>query len=68
MIAFMKVWQNMHPSCSFVLHSKTLDVATDISCTVMAEQKNGDEGNAAHVIIMEDINKVPYCYVVTLLS
>ena len=49
----------MHPSCSFVLHLTTLDVATDISCTVMAEQKNGDEGNAASVMVMEDINKVP---------
>ena len=46
----------MHPSCSFVLHLTTLDVATDISCTVMAEQKNGD---AASVMVMEDINKVP---------
>ncbi|KAI0224801.1 hypothetical protein LSAT2_024199 [Lamellibrachia satsuma] len=45
-IAFLKVWHNMHPSCSFILHLTTLDVATDISCTVMAEQKNGDEGNA----------------------
>ncbi|KAI0237087.1 hypothetical protein LSAT2_012430, partial [Lamellibrachia satsuma] len=47
----------MHPSCSFVLHPTTIDVATDVSCTVIAEQKNGDEGNAAHVIVMEDINK-----------
>ena len=51
-----------------MLHPTTIDVATDVSCTVMAEQKNGDEGNAARVIVLEDINKVPYCYVVTLLS
>ena len=51
-----------------MLHSTTLDVATDISCTVIAEQENGDEGNGAHVIILEAINKVPYYCVVTLFS
>ena len=48
-----------------MLQSTKRDVAIDVSCTVVAEQRNGDEGNAAHVIVMEDINKVLYYYVIT---
>ena len=57
-IAFRKVWHNMRPSCSFLLHPTTPDVATEVSCMVVAEQENDDDANAAHVVINEDVKKV----------
>ncbi|KAK2181710.1 hypothetical protein NP493_385g02008 [Ridgeia piscesae] len=56
-IAFLKVWHNMQPNCSFVLQSTTPGVATEVSCSVTAEQESSDEGDAAHVVIVEDMNK-----------
>ena len=61
MIPFLKVWRNTQPNRSFVLQSPTPDVATEVSCSVTAEQENSDEGDAAHVVVVEDMNKVPHC-------
>ena len=61
MIAFLNVWRNMHPNCSFLLQSTAPDVATEVSGSVTAEQENSDEGDAAHVVVVEDMNKVPHC-------